>query len=149
MTQEIKPTMLLITSAMKGQKTFKLMPVSNDCPFNEVLYMPSGNILVIISKNKKQSVHMLPKLDANGDAELVETSTILNAKAPGLEDPKVKQERVQIETYTEHYIAEKEEIENFIEMFAVNASSYDYKKHMVQLDTPIVKLDNKIHLVKK
>lgn len=118
----VKPTMLLITSAMQGQKTFKLMPISTDCPFNEGIFMPDGRILVMMSKEKKESVHMLPRLDENGDPVKTKTAR-MNGKS-------YKEHRVHLETYTEHYLAEKEEIINLIKMVAVNADSFDYDKYL-------------------
>ena len=60
-------TMMLIKSAFGSMKSFKLLPISNDCPYVECLFSPSERILVVISKFMKSSYHMVPKLDDNGD----------------------------------------------------------------------------------
>lgn len=122
MSVEVKPTMYLFTSAWGSRKTFKLMPISNDCPFVEGIF--EGTYLVMISKEKKNSVTMLPKLDENGDR-------LVKSRSNGKD---YKEERVHIETYTEHLFLEKEEIINFVKQIAVNADSFDYAKLMVSPD---------------
>lgn len=135
----VKPTMLLITSAMQGQKTFKLMPISTDCPFNEGIFMPEGRVLVMMSKEKKESVHMLPRLDENGDPVKTKTAR-MNGKS-------YKEHRVHLETYTEHYLAEKEEVINLVKMVAVNADTFDFEKYMT--DPSIIMPEQpKIELIK-
>ena len=60
-------SMMLVKSAFGQKKSFKLIPITNDCPFVECLFSPREKILVVISKFMKQSYHMVPKLDDNGD----------------------------------------------------------------------------------
>jgi hypothetical protein len=134
----VKPTMLLITSAMQGQKTFKLMPISTECPFNEGIFMPEGRVLVMMSKEKKESVHMLPRLDENGDP--------VKTKTPRMNGKSYREHRVHLETYTEHYLAEKEEIINLIKMIAVNADNFDFEKYMVDSGI-IMPQEKKIELI--
>ena len=43
------------------------------------------------------------------------------------EEPNQKQ-RIAIESYSEYYITEFDEISSFVENFAVNAKDYDWKK---------------------
>ena len=61
MANKIEKSMMLVKSSFGPMKSFKLMPVSNDCPFVECLFSPSEKIMVIISKVKKQSYHMVAK----------------------------------------------------------------------------------------
>lgn len=139
MSAIVQPTMILITSAMQGEKTFKLMPIHKDCPFNEGIFMPEGRILVMMSREKKESVHMLPRLDENGDP--------MKAKDKRLNGKTYKETRVHLETYTEHYLAEKEEIISLIKMIAVNADTYDFQKYMVD-PAIIMPEERKIELIK-
>ena len=51
---------MMITSSNWGPyKTFKLMPITEDCPFVEAIYDPSSKILAVISKVVKSSYLVL------------------------------------------------------------------------------------------
>ncbi len=118
----VEKTMLLITSNWGDNKSFRLMPVSKECPYSEGIYDPESNVLVIMSGEIKESMHMLPKLDDSGDA--------IRTKAVRPNKKNYKEQRVQLETFTEYYISVREEIENLISMIAINAESFDYKKYL-------------------
>ncbi len=113
--------MMLMTSAFRNVKSFSLFPVSNDCPYVEAMYDPTSGILAVISKNKKQSFHMLPRLSEDGQPQRLRTPDKATGKT-------VKEQRVSMETFSEFYITEKDEIENFINIFGVNAESFDYQQ---------------------
>jgi len=116
--KNINPNMMLITSAFRGMKSFSMIPVTQDCPYVEAMFDPSSGILAVISKVKKQAMHMVPRLDDTGQP--------IKLKVPNKETGKtVKEQRVQIETFSEIYITEKDEIVNFIYMFAINAADFD------------------------
>src|SRR5688572_7482398 len=102
--------MLLITSWWGENKSFKLIPVKADCPYVEVIYDPSSKLLIVIGKEVKSNFHMLAKLDDNGEPML--------SKVKRKNGKPYKEERKTIETFTEHYISEKNEIDSFINMFA-------------------------------
>jgi len=57
--------MLLITSSWKDGKTFKMIPTTKDCPFVECIYDQQVQVLAVIGSSKKDTFHMLTKLDAN------------------------------------------------------------------------------------
>lgn len=116
-------SMLLITSTWGEGKTFKLIPVTNDCPFNEAIYDPQAKVLAVIGKTKKESFHMLPKLTELGDPQTLKIGKRSNGKD-------YAEERKTIETFYEYYIEDATEIENFVSAFATNADSYDYKQYM-------------------
>jgi hypothetical protein len=44
-----------------------------------------------------------------------------------------KKQRVQIQTYGEYYITNKDDIENFIKIFAIN-DTFDYNKYIVDVN---------------
>ena len=115
----ITPTMKLITCPWQGQKSFRLMPVSKDCPYTEGLYDPNGKVLVLISVLKKESFHMVQRLDDDGNP----IPTVKGGKV-------AKQERKLLETFTEYYITEKVEIEEAIKDHAVNADTFDFASHL-------------------
>lgn len=129
--------MMLFTSDWMGTKSFRLMPIQENCTFIEGLYDPAQKVLVMISKQKKESFHMLAKLNENGDAQKL--------KAPRTNGKPFPEERKTIDTYQEYYISEKKEIENIIEMFAVNADTFLYKDFL-EKDITIPE-QPKIHLI--
>lgn len=109
-------TMMLVESTWQDTKTFKMIPVSNDCPYVECIFDPSSKVLVLIGKTTKTSLHMLPKLDEYGKA-------ISGNRG-------AKQERKSIDTFQEYYIEEEKDIKEITKMFAVNASKFDIAKFL-------------------
>ena len=101
------------------EKSFKLVPITLDCPYVECMFSAKDKVLAVISKVMKQSYHMVPKLDDNGDP--VKTKT----KRPN--NKEYKEERRLVDTFSEFYLLTPEEINGFIESFAVNAKEFDYK----------------------
>lgn len=114
--------MLLITSSFRGEKTFNLVPVKLDCPYVECLFDPTSKILAVITKTMKGSYHMVPKLDDNGDPAKLKIARRESGKT-------VKEQRVLVDTFSEFYIAEEKEAIDFIETFAINASTFKYKPY--------------------
>ena len=134
MANKIEKSMMLVKSSFGPMKSFKLMPISNDCPFVECLFSPSEKIMVIITKVKKQSYHMVAKLDDNGDEISVKGKPRANKKT-------IKEERRMVDTFSEHYIVTEEEIRSIVDMFAVNPKSFKLDEffetdHQSQLVTP-------------
>lgn len=110
------------------------MPISADCPYSEGIYDPQSRVLVIMSKITKESFHLLPKLDDNGDP--IPSKTKRPSGVP------YREERKAIDTYQEYYIPEKAEIINIVDMFAINADTYDYKKFLAD-ESKIIKVPEK------
>lgn len=70
---------------------------------------------------------MVPRLNDDGQP--------IRLKAPNMETGKtVKEQRVSVDTFSEFYVTDKEEIKNFIGMFAVNAKSFDYDQFFVDVE---------------
>lgn len=127
MSKNLGKNMMLITSAFRQVKSFSLIPVAEDCPYVEAMFDPTGGILAVITKVKKDSFHMVPRLDDNGQPAKL--------KAPNKDTGKVhKEQRVSVETFSEFYITEKEEIKNFLAVFAINNDSFDYDQFFVDVD---------------
>ena len=120
----IGKNMLLVSSAFRGAKSFNLVPATPECPYVEAMYDPSSGILAVISKVMKQSYHMIPKLDDNGDPLRVKGTPREGGKT-------VREERRLVDTFSEFYITDKQEINDFINIFAVNAESFDFSQYMV------------------
>lgn len=107
-------TMMLVESTWQDGKTFKMMPISNDCPYVECIFDPTSKVFVVISKVTKTSLHMLPKLDEYGKA-------ISGNKG-------AKQDRKSIDTFQEYYIEDVKTIKEITDYFAINAKKFDTDK---------------------
>jgi hypothetical protein len=119
----IEKSMLLISSFRDGAPTFRMIPLTKDCPYGEVIYVPQAKAIVIFHKHTVEGLHMVPKLDDNGDS--------VRAVKPRADGNPYRQERKTLTTPHESYLTFKPEIEQFVEMFAYN-SEFDYKKFMVE-----------------
>ena len=126
-------SMILVKSAFGNLKSFKLLPISNDCPWVECLFSPNEKILVIISKFMKSSYHMVPKLDDNGDDVPVKGKVRTNGKL-------VKEERRAMDTCSEHYVVTEEEIRDIVNMFCVNPDAVDLDEFFLS-DSDLVGVD--------
>jgi nicotinic acid phosphoribosyltransferase len=122
-------TMTLITSNWGSKKTFKLIPVSNDAVYNECIYDIDTKMLAIISKEKKDSMHMVAKLTDVGDVQYLKIG-----KRPNGKD--FAEERKTLETYYEYYVEDVKEIEEFIKLFAINAETFDFKQYFNVTEAP-------------
>ena len=136
MANQIGQNMMLVNSTFRNAKSFTLIPVSNDSPYVEAMFDPASGILAVISKVMKQSYHMVPKLDDNGDPQRLKTPNQQTGKT-------VKEERRLVDTFSEFYLNDKADIETFIHMFAVNASEFDYTQFM-NVDVKETKTSNLI-----
>jgi len=114
--------MLLFTTYWGQTKTFKLMPITEDCPYMEVIYDPAVEMLVAMSKTMKENFEMLPRLDDDGEW--------IHCKKPKKNGKPMKEQRLLVHVPQEFYMVERSEQESFIEKFAVNADDFDYKKFL-------------------
>ena len=121
MAEKIGKNMILINAPdfQSMAKAFKMIPITNDCPYVECMYSAKDNVMAVITKTMKQSYHMVAKLDDNGDP--IRTK---NKRPNGKE---YKEERRLVDTFSEFYLLTPEEINGFVESFAVNAKTFDYK----------------------
>jgi hypothetical protein len=119
----MKNSMMLVTSSWGNDKTFKLLPITPECPYNECIFDVSTKVLAIIGKEKKESFHMLPKLSDEGDVQYMKIGKRNNGKD-------YKEERKMLETFYEYYIEHPQEIIDFLNIFAVNADSFDYTQYL-------------------
>lgn len=105
--------MLIYNTDWYGRKSFRMLPVSESCPFNEVIYDPNTGVLAVISRDQKEKPQMLPKLNDKG--QLIPLKAGSDAS-----QPRFVEERRIMDTYYEYYLDNKEDIMNFINMFSVN-----------------------------
>ena len=108
-------SMMLINSEWSGKPSFRALPVSEASPYVECIFDPGTKVFVIISKIKRTSLQMLPKLDEYGQP-------VTGAKGR-------KEERNKIDVFQEFYIEDKEAIKKLIEIFAIN-KDFDYLSFM-------------------
>ena len=122
MSNTIGGNMLLVKSSWNEGETFRMIPLTTDCPYVECIFDPATKVFVIIGKVVKTTLHMLPKLDDNGDPAPLKT------KRPN--GRSVKEERRQIDTFQEYYVEDMGAIESVIDIFAVNKDKFDYKSFL-------------------
>jgi hypothetical protein len=124
-------SMLLVTSTWGNKKTFRLIPATIEAPYNEAIYDLEVGVLALIGKEKKETLQMVPKLNALGDPEMLKIG-----KRPGGKD--YAESRQTMETYYEYYIETKEEIKELINMIALNSDVFDYNQYLEQkTETPV------------
>ncbi len=114
---------MLVTGSWSTQKTFKLIPVSAECPYNEAIFDRDSKILALIGKEKKQSMHLIAKLDDNGDVKPMKIGRRSNGK-------EYAEERKTLETYYEYYIENPDEIKTIVNMLACNADTFDFNQYL-------------------
>jgi hypothetical protein len=115
-------TMMLVQATWNEKQTFRLIPIADTCPYVECIFDPDTKVFVIISKLSKTTLHMLPKLDDNGDPIAVKS-----ARPNGRT---FREERHKIEVFQEFYVEDKTAMEEIIKLFAFNAKKFDYKKFL-------------------
>lgn len=123
---------MLITGNWGQKKTFKMIPVTTDCAYNEAIYDIEAKVLALVSKEKKQSMHMVAKLDDFGDVKPMKVGRRTNGKD-------YAEERKTLETYYEYYLDNVDEIKAFINMIAVNSDSFDTDEYLKDAGLTIAK----------
>jgi len=101
-------------------KNFTGIPTTKDCPFIELIFDPKMKVLGVITPHVKPNFQWVPRLDENGFARPNK-----NKQHP---DQKHQMQRVVMDTYHEHYIRTKEEIDAFLNMYAVN-TDFDWDSY--------------------
>lgn len=103
--------MMIYSSKWNDKSTFRMMPITNDCPFNEAIYDPEQKVLAIVSKDRKDKPMMMPRLNDRGDLVPAKRA---NGEAGWQE------QRVIIPAYYEYYIEDINDIVKFVQKFAEN-----------------------------
>jgi hypothetical protein len=112
-----KETMMLVQATWQESQTFRMIPISEECPYVECIFDPSTKVFVIISKIKRTALQMLPKLDDYGQP-------IAGVKGH-------REERHKLDVFQEFYIEDKTAVKELIHLFAVNAKTFDFEAFMV------------------
>lgn len=116
-------SMMLITSTWGKSKTFRLIPATQDSVYNEAIFDLDNKVLALISKEKKQTMHMLPKLNEFGDIQYLKVGKRANGK-------EFSEERKLVETFYEYYVENVEEVIEFVKAFAINADTFNYQQYI-------------------
>ena len=132
---DIGKNMILINAAdiSSMQRSFKMIPANKDCPYVECIYSMKDGFLAVITKNMKQSYHMVPRLDDNGDPIPMKGGKVRS------NNKDYKEERRMVDTFSEFYIMTPEEIEGFIKLYAINAEGFDYDQF---INPPVPEKEN-------
>lgn len=112
-------SMMLVIQEHRGMPTFSLIRTTESCPFVECIFVPDTKQLAIISTIQKDTFHLFPRLDDNGD--------VINVKTKRVTNKNYKEERKAIRTFYEYTLVNSDDIVAFIDMFAVNAKTFPYK----------------------
>ena len=110
----MQKSMMLIRSTWNQGKTFRLIPIHLECPYNEAIYDPEQKILAVISKECKETFQMVPKFDDKGD--------VMQAKRVRDNGKNYAEERRALDTWYEYYLENADDIKAFVEWFAGNES---------------------------
>lgn len=119
-------SMLMIESSWNSGKTFRMIPIHKDCPYNEAIFDAQQNVLAVISKECKQTLQLVPRFTEKGDVDYLKT--------PRQNGKNYAEERRTIDTWYEYYIENVYDIETFISHFAVNSADFDWKKYLPKAD---------------
>ena len=109
-------SMMLVQATWQDKQTFRLIPISDSCPYVECIFDPGSKVFVIISKLKRTSLQMLPKLDEYGQP-------VAGSKGQ-------REERHKLDVFQEFYIEDKIAVKDLIHLFAINAKTFDYAAFM-------------------
>jgi hypothetical protein len=123
--------MLLTIQEHGGMPTFSLIRIDESCPFVECIFVPDVKHLAIISTIQKDTFHLFPRLDDNGD--------VLSAKVRRTTNKNYKEERKAIKTFYEYTLVNEDDIISFIERFAINADTFVYKPLITAKSKPAAK----------
>lgn len=118
-------TMMLVQATWNDKQTFRMIPIADNCPYVECIMDPDTKVFVIISKITKTTLHMLPRLDDNGDP--------MATKIKRANGRTVREERAKIETFQEFYVEDMAAVHELVNLFAVNAKSFDIKKFLPEV----------------
>ena len=123
-------SMMLVTSSWGQRKTFKLIPVNLSSTYNEGIFDPEAKVLAMISKEKKESLHMMAKLNEWGDP----TSMKIGKRSNGKD---YAEERKSLDTYYEYFVETPEEITEMVKLLAINADSFDFQQYLIEQKVPM------------
>lgn len=105
---------MIYATKWNEKQTFRMLPTTIDCPFNEVIFDPEQKVLAVVSKDSKEKPMMMPRLNDRGD--LIQTKRSNGEQG-------WQEQRVIMNSYYEYYIEDINDIVAFVNMFAVNETA--------------------------
>jgi len=111
-------SMMLITSSWGTKKTFKMIPATPDCIYNEAIFDLDRKVLALISKEKKESLHMVAKVNEWGDVVPMKIGKRSNGKD-------YAEERKTLETFYEYYVEDVKDVKDIVARLAVNSDTFN------------------------
>lgn len=123
----IEPSMLVIQAKQLTRDntetmSFRLIPLTNDCPYLMAEWDIKANQLMLLCKDFKQELRSIPKIDKYGNY-------IKHATTNDMEV-----ERRNIEDWFEIYLSSEKGVKAFIEAMCINASDTDtYMPYISQM----------------
>lgn len=110
---------MLVVQDHRGMPTFSMIRTNETCPFVECIYVPDQKQLAIISTVQKDTFHLFPKLDDNGDTAIAKSRKVVGKN--------YKEERKAIKTFYEYTLVNEDDIIAFVEKFADNADTFPFR----------------------
>jgi hypothetical protein len=111
-------SMMLITSSWGAKKTFKMIPATPDCIYNEAIFDLDSKVLALISKEKKENLHMVAKVNEWGDVVPMKIGKRANGKD-------YAEERKTLETFYEYYIEDINDVKDIVSRLAINSDTFN------------------------
>jgi hypothetical protein len=111
-------SMMLITSSWGAKKTFKMIPATPDCIYNEAIFDLDSKVLALISKEKKENLHMVAKVNEWGDVVPMKIGKRANGKD-------YAEERKTLETFYEYYVEDVNDVKDIVSRLAINSDTFD------------------------
>ena len=118
-----KNSMMAVSSTWGQKKTFRLIPVTKDSTFSEGIYDIDSKVLILMSGHTKEQFHMITKMDDDGMPVQMKNGKTHHDGSP------YKKERKMIQTCSEYFISDKEEIKNFLSVF-VFSKEFNYDEYL-------------------
>ena len=132
-------SMMLITSSWGTKKTFKMIPATPDCIYNEAIFDLDSKVLALISKEKKESLHMVAKVNEWGDVVPMKIGKRSNGKD-------YAEERKTLETFYEYYVEDVKDVKDIVARLAVNSDTFNITS-LIEAKTEAPKTGNLISTI--
>lgn len=111
--------MLAVNDTWDEKESFRLIPLTDECSFVEVLFDPGEKVLCLLSKHKKNTFKFIPRVN--------EKQEYVTTKKDGQLIPAM--DRKLIEYFNETYVKDKQDIKNLIKHLVIN-QDFDFDKFL-------------------
>jgi hypothetical protein len=111
----------LVATEQGNMLSFRLVPITQDCPYLECQFDIHKGVLSVILKDTIIERGMVPRLDQNGEPQL-------RPGRPVKDKPEYQMHKVEQVVQHIFHILFPPEIEEFIELFAINSETYNWRR---------------------